>query len=75
MTATTAGTSAGDSNGDSRSVQSYIPGADSEPENAPSDPEDWDDELKVAALDEEDNQLPASEENSDLDRLSCRCQC
>ena len=67
MTATTSGTSAGDSDGDSRSVQSYIPGVNTEPENAPSDPEDWDDELKVAALGEEVNQLLASEGDSDLE--------
>ena len=65
MTATTAGTSAGDSDGDSSSVQSYMPGADSEPENAATEHEDWDDDLEVAALDEEVNQLLASEEDSD----------
>ena len=61
MTATTAGTSAGDSDGDSGSVQSYMPGVDSEPENAATEPEDWNDDLEVAALDDEVNQLLASE--------------
>ena len=65
VTATTAGTSAGDSDGDSSSVQSYMPGADSEPENAATEPEDWDDDLEVATLDEEVNQLLASEGDSD----------
>ena len=67
MTATTAGTSAGDTDGDSSSVQSYMPGLDSEPENAATEPEDWDDDLEVAALDEEVNQLLASEGDSDLE--------
>ena len=65
MTATTAGTSAGDSDGESSSVQSYMPGVDSEPENAATEPEDWDGDLEVAALDEEVNQLLASEGGSD----------
>ena len=65
MTATTAGTSAGDSDGDSSSVQSDIPGVDSDPANAATEHEDWDDDLEVAALDEEVNQLLASEEDSD----------
>ena len=65
MTATTAGTSAGDSDGESSSVQSYMPGVDSEPENAVTEPEDWNDDFEVAALDEEDNQLLASEGDSD----------
>ena len=68
MTATTACTSAGDSDGDS-SIQSYMPGVDSEPENAATEPEDWNDDLEVAALDEEVNQLFASEGdlNSEID--------
>ena len=41
-----------------------MPGVDSEPENAATEPEDWDD-LEVAALDEEVNQLLASEGDSD----------
>ena len=65
MTATTAGTSAGDTDGDSSSVQSYMPGVDSEPDNAATEPEDWDDDLEVAALDEEVNRLLASEGDSD----------
>ena len=65
MTVTTADTSADDSDGDSSSVQSYMPGVDSEPENAATEPEDWDDDLEVAALDEEVNQLLASEGDSD----------
>ena len=65
MTATTAGTSVGDSDGDGSSVQSYMPGLDSEPENAAREPEGWNDDLEVAALDEEVNQLLASEEDSD----------
>ena len=65
MTATTACTSAGDRDGDSSSVQPYMPGVDSEPENAATEPEDWDDDLEVAALDEEVNQLLASEVGSD----------
>ena len=65
MTATIAGTSAGDSDGDSSSVQSYMPGVDSEPENAVTEPEDWNDDLEVAALDEGVNQLLASEVDSD----------
>ena len=65
MTATTAGTSAGDSDGDSSSVQSYMPGVDSEPENAATEPEDWSDDLEVSALDDEVNQLLASEGYSD----------
>ena len=65
VTATTAGTSAGDSDGDSSSVQSYMPGVDSEPENAAREPEDWNDDLEVAALDDEVNQLLASEGDSD----------
>ena len=65
MTATIAGTSAGDSDGDSSSVQSYMPGVDSEPENAATDPEDWDDDLEVPTPDEEVNRLLASEGDSD----------
>ena len=65
MTATTAGPSAGDSDGDSSSVQSYMPGVDLEPENAAREPEDWNDDLEVAALDDEVNQLLASEGDSD----------
>ena len=65
MTATTAGISAGDSDGDSSSVQSDIPGVGSDPENAATEHEDWDDDLEVAALDEEVNQILASEEESD----------
>ena len=42
-----------------------MPGVDSEPENAATEPEDWDDDLEVAALDEEVNQLLASEGDSD----------
>ena len=41
-----------------------MPGVDSEPENAATEPEDWDDDLEVAALDEV-NQLLASEVDSD----------
>ena len=40
-------------------------GVDSEPEDAATVPEDWDDDLGVAALDEEVNQLLASEGDSD----------
>ena len=65
VTATTAGTGAGDSDGDSSSVQSYMPGVDSEPADAATEPEDWDDDVGVAALDEEVNQLLASEGDSD----------
>ena len=65
VTATTACTSAGDRDGDSSSVQSYMPGVDSEPENAATEPDDWDDDLEVAALDEGVNQLLASEVDSD----------
>ena len=65
MTATTAGTSAGDSDGDSSSVQSYMPGVDSELENAAREPEDWNDDFEVAALDDGVNQLLASEGDSD----------
>ena len=65
MTATTAGTGAGNSDGDSSSVQSYMPSVDLEPVNAATGPEDWDDDLEVAALDEEVNQLLASEVDSD----------
>ena len=42
-----------------------MPSVDSEPENAVTEPEDWDDGLEVAALDEEVNQLLASEGDSD----------
>ena len=65
MTATTVGTDAGESDGGSSSVQSYMPGIDSEPEDAATEPEDWDDDLGVAALDEEVNQLLATERDSD----------
>ena len=64
VTATTAGTGAGNSDGDSSSVQSYMPAVGSEPENAATEPEDWNDDLEVAALDEEVNQPFASEGDS-----------
>ena len=49
---TTAATGAGDSDGNSSSVQSHMPGIDSEPEDATTEPKDWDGDLGVAALDE-----------------------
>ena len=64
MTATAAGAGAGGGDGGGSSVQSYLPGVDSEPENAATEPEDWDDDLEVATLDEEVNQLLASEGDS-----------
>ena len=65
MTATTAGKSAGDSDGHGSSVQTCMPGVDSEPENAAIEPGDRNDDLEVAALDDEVNQLLASEGDSD----------
>ena len=44
-----------------------MPGVDSEPENAATEPEDWNDDLEVAALDEA-NQLLASEGDSGSER-------
>ena len=65
VTATTTATYAGVSDGSRSSVQPYMPGIDSEPEDAATEPEDWDDDLGVAALDEEVNQLLATERDSD----------
>ena len=50
-----------------------MPGVDSEPENAATEPEDWDDDLEVATLDEEVNQLLASEgdSGSEIDLAAC----
>ena len=42
-----------------------MPGVDLEPENAAREPEDWNDDLEVAALDDEVNRLLASEGDSD----------
>ena len=42
-----------------------MPGVDLEPENAAREPEDWNDDLEVAALDDEVNQPLASEGDSD----------